>query len=98
MSTAAERSGRSARSEEAVIPGLEVSLWERLLSRENLGRALRRVRVNAGAPGVDGMTMEELVPWLREHKALAAVVAKTRQHLEAANADIARIEQREAAI
>jgi hypothetical protein len=44
------------------------------------------------------MTMEELVPWLREHKALAAVVAKTRQHLEAANADIARIEQREAAI
>jgi group II intron reverse transcriptase/maturase len=50
-----------------VIPGLEVSLWERLLSPENLGRALRRVRANAGAPGVDGMTTEELVPWLREH-------------------------------
>ena len=67
MSTAAERSGRPARPEEAVIPGLEVPLWERLLSPENLGRALRRVRANAGAPGVDGMTTEELVPWLREH-------------------------------
>jgi len=44
-----------------------VSLWEQLLSPENLGRALRRVRANAGAPGVDGMTTEELVPWLREH-------------------------------
>ena len=67
MSTAAERSGRPARPEEAVIPGLEVPLWARMLSAENLGRALRRVRANGGAPGADGMTTEELVPWLREH-------------------------------
>ena len=77
MSTAAERSGRTARPEEAVIPGLEVSLWEQMLSPENLGRALRRVRANAGAPGVDGMTTEELVPWLREHW------ASVRQALDA---------------
>ena len=77
MSTAAERSGRPARSEEAVIPGLEVSLWGRSLSPENLGRALRRVRANGGAPGVDGMTTEELVPWLREHW------ASVRQALDA---------------
>jgi RNA-directed DNA polymerase len=73
----AERSGRPAHPEDAVIPGLEVSLWEQLLSPENLGRALRRVRANAGAPGVDGMTTEELVPWLREHW------ASTREALDA---------------
>ncbi|HET9973314.1 MAG TPA: group II intron reverse transcriptase/maturase [Streptosporangiaceae bacterium] len=38
-----------------------------MLWPENLGRALRRVRADAGAPGADGMTTEELVPWLREH-------------------------------
>jgi RNA-directed DNA polymerase len=67
LKPAGERSGQSAHSEDAVVPGSEVSLWEQMLSPENLGRALRRVRGNRGAPGVDGMTTEELVPWLREH-------------------------------
>jgi RNA-directed DNA polymerase len=77
LSTAAERSGQSAHPEDAVIPGLEVSLWEQMLSPENLGRALRRVRANRGAPGVDGMTTEKLVPWLREHW------ARVREELDA---------------
>jgi group II intron reverse transcriptase/maturase len=67
LSTAAERSGQSAHPGEAVIPGLEVSLWEQLLSPQNLGQALKRVEANRGAPGVDGMTTGELRPWLREY-------------------------------
>ncbi|MEU8251613.1 group II intron reverse transcriptase/maturase [Nonomuraea sp. NPDC048916] len=66
MSTSAERSGRSAPLSEAVIPGLEASSWEEFLSPGNLGRALRRVEANRGAPGVDGMTTQELRGWIRE--------------------------------
>jgi hypothetical protein len=36
------------------------SLWEQVLSRENLAAALRRVEQNAGAPGTDGMSTKEL--------------------------------------
>ncbi|MEU5996174.1 group II intron reverse transcriptase/maturase [Spirillospora sp. NPDC047418] len=50
-----------------MIPGLEESLWERMLSPANLSGALRRVEANKGASGVDGMTTDELRPWLREH-------------------------------
>ena len=40
-------------------------LLERILSRDNLNRAYKRVRVNKGAPGIDGMTIEDALPWLR---------------------------------
>ena len=43
-------------------------LLERILSRGNLNRAYKRVRANKGAPGIDGMTVEEALPWLREHR------------------------------
>jgi RNA-directed DNA polymerase len=46
---------------------LEVPLWEQLLSPGNLLGALRRVEANKGAPGVDGMTTEDLRPWVAEH-------------------------------
>jgi len=47
--------------------GGEGALLERVLERENLLRALRRVERNGGAPGVDGMTVEELRPFLHRH-------------------------------
>lgn len=45
----------------------EGRLWEKIFSRENLQAALKRVRENKGAPGVDGMTVEELEGHLKEH-------------------------------
>ena len=42
-------------------------LMEEVCERENLKRALRRVRSNKGSPGIDGMTVNELPGYLREH-------------------------------
>jgi len=52
--TGTERSGASG-------------LMERVLARPNLLAALKRVRKNKGSPGIDGMTVDELPDWLREH-------------------------------
>ena len=43
-------------------------LLERILSRENLNRAYKRVKANKGAPGIDGMTVEDALPWLQQHR------------------------------
>jgi RNA-directed DNA polymerase len=49
-------------------PNTETSrLMEEVLRRENLMRAHPRVVQNGGAPGVDGMTVDELMPYCREH-------------------------------
>lgn len=45
----------------------EDSMWERIFSGRNLVKAMERVQRNKGAPGVDGMTVEELPDHLREH-------------------------------
>ena len=42
-------------------------LWEQIFSRNNLFAALERVKKNGGAPGIDGMTVEELSDHLRSH-------------------------------
>ena len=44
-------------------------LLEKILSRDNLNNAYKRVKANKGAPGVDGMTVEAALPWLKEHGA-----------------------------
>lgn len=43
-------------------------LLERILDSENLNRAYKRVKRNHGAPGIDGITVEEALPWLQEHR------------------------------
>jgi group II intron reverse transcriptase/maturase len=46
-----------------------VELLERILERDNLNRAYKRVYANKGASGVDGVTVEELLSYLKENKA-----------------------------
>ena len=43
-------------------------LLEQMLSRDNLNRAYKRVKANKGAPGIDGMTIEDALPWLQENR------------------------------
>ena len=38
-----------------------------VLERTNLQRALKQVRRNKGAPGIDGMTVDELPQYLKQH-------------------------------
>ena len=42
-------------------------LLAQVLDRANLQRALKQVRQNKGAPGIDGMTVDELPQYLRDH-------------------------------
>lgn len=42
-------------------------LMEKVVERDNLIRALKRVRSNKGSPGIDGMRVEELPEYLREN-------------------------------
>jgi RNA-directed DNA polymerase len=54
----------SAAAKEKAQPEAE-RLLEEVLRRENMRSALRRVRSNKGGPGIGGMTVEELVPYLK---------------------------------
>jgi RNA-directed DNA polymerase len=64
-STGRERQA-SAMGTEEPRPKAE-GLLEEVLRRENLMEALKRVWSNRGAPGVDGMTVEALTPYLKEN-------------------------------
>jgi len=48
-------------------PMFDSGLMEKICDRANLQVALRRVVQNGGASGVDGMTIEQLTPYLKEN-------------------------------
>lgn len=48
-------------------PQPETSVWARILARENLVRAYNQVRRNQGAPGIDGMSTDELGAYLKQY-------------------------------
>jgi len=53
------------RGEDAPVEGTD--LLERVLEPQNLRRALHQVRRNQGAPGIDGMTVDDLGEYLKTH-------------------------------
>ena len=56
-----------AANPESESPSACDRLMEEVCERENLKQALKRVKSNKGAPGVDGMTVRGLSAYLREH-------------------------------
>ena len=74
------RVGQEAQEETGVLSGplantqgktesrqLTADLMERILNGENLDRAAKRVIRNKGSHGIDGMQVDELLPYLKEH-------------------------------
>lgn len=59
---------RSAGIRERKERGGATDLLEQILDRDNLNRAYKQVKRNHGAPGIDGMTVEDALPWLQEHR------------------------------
>ena len=55
---------------------VQAELLEKILSRENLNRAFKRVKANKGAAGVDGMTIEETQAHLKEGNHAKALVER----------------------
>ncbi|MFA5634756.1 MAG: group II intron reverse transcriptase/maturase [Anaerovoracaceae bacterium] len=44
------------------------NLLERILQRDNLNAAYKKVKSNKGAGGIDGMSVDELLPYLKENQ------------------------------
>lgn len=57
-----------------------VELLEKILSNQNMNQAYKRVYRNKGASGVDGVTVDELKLYLREHKDELRQRIRTRKY------------------
>jgi RNA-directed DNA polymerase len=76
LGTGATGEARSAAAQETEVRAAKASLehpavaapsMEAIVERENLKKALAQVKRNKGAPGIDGMTVDALGPYLKEH-------------------------------
>src|SRR5258705_4808865 len=66
-STKTDLSKETASRRRSIDLALREDLMERILTPENLRKAWRQVKANPGAPGVDGMTVEDFPAFAREH-------------------------------
>ena len=67
MTRGTGRSETLTASRRSERPTGSARLMEQILEWDNVRRALKRVRSNKGAPGVDGMTVDQLPGYLRRH-------------------------------
>ena len=56
------------------------TLLENMLSDENIMEAYKQVKRNKGAPGVDGMTIDELKEYLDENLEIIKEQIRTRKY------------------
>jgi len=68
VETESSKGARSVVSPETAEGNGAENLLERILHKDNLNAAYKRVKQNGGAAGVDGMTVDEMLPYLREHR------------------------------
>jgi RNA-directed DNA polymerase len=57
----------STAKRECESPAIPEQVMEEVCERENCLQALKRVKSNKGSPGIDGMTVEELPDYLKQH-------------------------------
>lgn len=62
------RGARSVSSPETAEGNGAEALLERVIDRDNLNRAFKRVKQNGGAAGVDGMKVDEMLPYLQTNR------------------------------
>lgn len=68
LESSSHEEGQIASSAWGKERALTMQIMEKVCERANLNQAYKRVKANSGAPGVDGITVEELAPWIRTHK------------------------------
>ena len=62
-----ETEARAARTDIESLAALVGPSMEAIVECENLKKALAQVKRNKGAPGVDGMRVDDLAPYLKQH-------------------------------
>jgi RNA-directed DNA polymerase len=67
LAGAPDRAESSPARDETPSSAGQGSVWEQVFARSNLFLALNRVEKNAGAPGSDGLRVDELRAYLKDH-------------------------------